>query len=1657
MSTRKFIRAVQTTSSHLLRAIRNFTRSLVQWLLRGLLILGKQPAYGRAGFVLPTTVLLIMVVLLTVGSIVFRTYTRTNETISERQQRVVYNAATPAIDRARSKLEFLFDSEREPRYPGGVPSENVLMALMLNGATISGTTIPAFPGGGDPYTFNDETRINVGTSYTGDTSVDNAWRYRADTDGDGTPDATVVYAINMRLDEINQLQVATDARLTNRASNLRVRNTPLSASTQGAPECAGGAAIQPQQGWIPAQSNSSVLYKNFQVDAYVLPDAPGQPISTLEMQMDRQINRGNKWGAWFRNDLEIFPGPGFNWNGAMHTEGSLMVDGGSFTGFMISDPDSCLYTEDASEVTVAIYDAEQDNAGNVVVPPFRGEFISGSMRDDSGSGSRFETGTAARFHLWNGARQLPLRADNQGVTMSAADDSVAPHPGSGPTDYALDPVIMQTVGISQHRNPAVANTARPAAWTNGPKAESRLITPERPVPAPYVDDTFRADNRLGPKPNYGVDDPLTASIGTPISATDTRLLGDEPAPGESTDAVGLDGYWERRARVEGLRLIVGQRLELGDPAGWGGPVLSSIDYTLNPTANLDREALRPFRFCSEVANRNTNNATRCSEARQRRTLWDNLAAVQAMAVYHAGSGDRDRPVACMAATVHPGTDGTLNRSATFENLTGGVSADPAFAAVLAAAFGGYGTATRPIISDFLTGRGTNGWEYEFRTDWNAATYDNASSTLRIALRNLAQYAGDPFGGTPSFIPSQDQWVHPFPAMSMWGDFSVLRRVLRLIEPVSLGGDGATYASLSPADKTTLHTASCMLGMLAYNLDYLARFEPSALPASFMGRAYDTVAQERAARTSSGADLTDYYSGLRGAIRALVNGTSPLGAVEGVTDVNLTDSEDSSTNTDPLYIGAGVNDRGPNSRVNQPETYVRLLERWRDSVPAGGTAITGSSVQPTRNQLNQYIAITQLIINKEQVARDRNWGFYGATQPVARTAALSRDNPAVPTANLAGTYGTAAAPANGCGGMAEGVGVGDSLRYLCSWRPRYPILFSLFPAEGFANRTRTFHGDVDRPVSEEGVQFVRDQLDSAGDSLLYLSRTAINRGVQYQVIPQTQIASDLVAMPRVTTAEWRLPVDSTVANPGRGIPQNRDTLVKVCFNNTTPADQVCLSRSRGLSVTNQSVTGQQFWRVPFKDAALFNGREMMTVRALDVNLDFIRQRGDSLVNDSWLPRSGITYAFREDAVSENSILRPASATWSSCDAETDLRTNPSCQMTIEGRNAFNSLDPPVATTTQITPKPVDYYPDPDRRPNGFRLINGQNVGRTGDEGRGLSFISDNPVYIQGSFNLHSASLANPPIEEFTQTAGANYESFYARTNLNPSFSNPANDPWRPSEVLADAITILSVNFCDGSIEDGITNSFDRNRYNCNNPTSSASSFQNQNRPSTTPTEPSAERPGWRWFRTIAADGMGLDEDNTGGTYQQGDSPIYVSPNGNPWTAIGSLTVNPIYNGNYITFNTGKTLNGTQCNQRVNAIIVSGLVPSRSGNSYGGLHNFPRFIESWGGSCNLFISGSLIQLNFSTYATGLFDQDAWEVGSTPVAPAEWIQYYGPPARRWGYDVGLQYAPAGPVARRFITLQPSRNEFYSEPPADDPYMQRLLASTCASGPVPRPARCP
>ncbi len=1560
MSTNKQDRAKQ----NLLKQIEQLSKINLKQQIQWLLVVGKSN-FSQSGFVLPTTVMMLLVATLVVGALLFRSFNRTTQVISEREQKVIYNTATPAIDRAKAKMEYLF--KKDNRLPNGIPSDAVLISMMLNDGlngvpkilNSSGTPV-------DKYTFPGETRLNIGDT----TALDNAWAFKVDKDGDGTPETTIAYSILSNTRKTGTTPVGINDSESIKASNLIVRNGPIAGSQVTNANCLADSRL-PEQGWYPV--TNTTLRKSFQINAFVVSDNPtNRTVTTLEVQQDRQLNRGSKWGAWFRNDLEVFPGPAFNFNGAMHTEGSLIVGGSSFTSYMLSSHNSCFYTQEASEISVAKSDA------------YEGQIVAGRININSLGTT--ENPASSFFHLFNGLGTAPIRTTTAGgvTNLTSNTDSITQSTGNLIEDISLDPIAVFTSNLSKHRNSST--------WTRDSNWAARDFVTKRRIfndtsPVPYVDDTYRADNRYGPKPGYNsaLVIPTTKKIGDTIVASGTvtaddvtALTNDAPA-GAASEAYGFDGYWERRARGSGLRIIVGQRLELGNAYGWGG-----ADDPLNPT-----------------------NAAISNEQRQRRALRDNLAAVQATAVYHHEKNSGYFPTAFVATTVHPGTAKTLSESKNFtDSLIGTLNID--FLGTTPIDLTGDG------FADINMPQGTNGWEFEVVPglgDETEATFagliNDSTSPLRKALANLARFAGDPDGAFP---PKQEangsKIVHPFPELTMWGNFSNLRRVVSDLE------GGKTYATLSIADKSTLHTAAGTLGMLAYNLKNYTDI-------------YTAIANDTNGLKALGVQFFQLMDG------NATNGNGEIGkGVNGLCDYN--NSTIDPNDTCPAFVNS-------NSPAYDPTYYQQFtgddyFKAFKNN-PGLGTSANNA-------ELLQKAA---LLIAVFQVERDRTFGFTSRTlsgQPGIDLPPVNVPGEGTYTFKVGCSQQEIDDLQDALGNNAPDKPLTGLALSLCSLKdqPKYPALYYLFPKVNHDH-----DGNNDLPTGNNHTQpntepYIGDLQDIDGDantteSNTYITGTNVNGNYNYQVVSSTDPDdfSGILLNPKnktltggCTDINWCLPTTAT----------------------STDTKENRITKPGGTSVV-----------VPFLDTAFSNGREMMNIRALNIDLDILRR--NLVTIDTWLPSiDGIIYAFREDAVREDSIARPRSVAG---DAATAWTAYLGASATASYRmDVPIPKDPPVNSTNGISPKPVDYYADPDRRPYGFRLTDGASIKRentsitAANNINGLSFISDNAVYIQGDFNLHSTNgtTANL-IEEFSGTPDqrlgsdwtANPEFYGGRTSINPNFADPTQDTWRPTEILADAVTILSSAFNDGKVEDAFL---------IPRPSASAAtntSYQNQNRPTNT------------GQTTVSASGYWLRENisNTNAL------PIKIDKYGSPLRCLVAIVPCPSisqipYTTPFRSFTEASSNRRQDLNipvtTRVNAIFVSGLIPSRAGQSYGGLHNFPRFLEDWqsGNGFPLYISGAFLQLNFSTSANAPFDQDAWEPTATPDLTQERIGYYDAPFRRWGYDVGLQYAPSGPAARRFITTSNTRSEFYRELAVEDPYIKNLrCARYPGTDPIDTSATCP
>lgn len=1568
---------------------------------------------------LPTTVLLVLMVVLTATALTYRSFTRSDMAISQREQQVISNAATPAVDRAKAKIEFLFQTDN--RFPSGVPASDILADLMLVTSTYPGYTgrVAALPGANDPYTLPDETRVDI----NGDTILDNAWSFNTDINGDGVVGSNEIVVYSILVDDQGPLSATTvrvDGPVNQAKADALVTRTGPLATTEASPACAGALA---EGGWqVVQQGNNSTLQKNFQVNAFVanLNDA-NRTFETLEFQQSRTAARANKWGAWFRYDLDVSPGPEFNWNGAMHTDGSFFTFAGSGTGagngyrsHMVSSHNSCLYSREASEISLSEVDLNGDGRGDprAVVngqPEFQGQAVRGTMRFDNTTNNQ-----PSIIHVWDGAgrpaivnRTLDNNTDS--VRTSAANNNVRP------SDVAMNPLALFTRDTAEHINPGAWE--RDPVWStaaNGFSSDNirRIINDQ--VARPFVDDFYRADNRWGPKSRYDSRD-LSLDITNAAAGT---VVGDRiTGVGRLTDpSNGLDGYWERQSIETGMRLIMGERLELGNANGW-----NSNPAGIGPAGDPLYPALT----------RPTGTDTRWGgdhEYLQRRSLRDNLAAVQGMAVYHYQINNGQFPAACVAATAHPGTPQTIVNSRTYINYPN----------------------TGSLKTDFLTGNGTNGWEFQLRSTFDTEaefiTELDSSRHLGRALRNLAYFAGDPRGGAPSFAAVQDGNIHPHPHLGMWGDFSPLRRIFTEYLDAS---PAVPYDQLSPADKATLHSAACTVSMLAYNVmaDYL---EARAL-----------------ANTDLNINFQNIGSGLRNAVRDIstyvtTNGaTNPqLGGGNRVSDYFTTRGK-AVPWVDPTISNApctgGVTDAaGYQEACDFGQYFAQYnLDDWIELLRMGTNA--------TAAQITQITTFVQQINFLTSTIRDRELGFreglpttsLGPATAPANNIVWNSGSQLTEVISLPGASGRNVRFQLRCnpnlfgGTLARGNGGKDDVGvfgYLaCSatnvMPVRYPALYYLFPVAD-----HDFDGDgcTQQP---DGQTIVGRACEPTQPGEEYIT----NAYVRSVNLPATnppifrRLGTDpvvgmnnLAGTPRSDTAtSWRTPAAASTAAV-LDVANHNDQTHAFVINGPTGRIQV-----------------------PFLEKGIYNGREQLNTRVLDIDIEALTRRRVG-TGDFWLSANpdnrgeGVVFAFREDAVREDEVVRPRNATATVnaafCQAlntatprRFNIETQANCRMQAGPGGA--PQDPPL-TAQGISLKPVDFYPDPARRAHGFRLRTASGDpadfsgpatigGAPGPRRVGMTFVTDNSVYIQGDFNPHSTTgRVTNIIEEFTQTlfnenlATAFGLPFYnRRTTLNTgTFATLNSDHWRPVEILADAVTILSNSFRDGALEDAFR------RVRPNNAGGANSSYMIANRPTLTADQPN-------WVRESAAAG----------------SPVWVDRNGtyyrnNMGTAPAIRPFYDVYNADATWTGFGTATGERQRNLQtatqtfVNATVVSGLVPQRPQQGYGGLHNFPRFLEDWN-NVQLHVAGSLIQLNFSTNATGPFEHDAWEPNTNPTADEE-LGYYRPPLRRWGYDVGLLYLPPAPAARRFVSIGTPRSEYYRELPADDPYIVNLRCARNAAG---------
>jgi hypothetical protein len=343
----------------LLRRVLGVTRSgakrLMRAMLRSLMAMGRRARLPVAGFVLPTVTMVLLVVILLTVAITLRSFDRANLARNVRVNQQVLAAATPALDRAKAKIQFLL--YEDPQRPTATPSDNE-MYRVLSAAS-----------GQDLYTFGGEDRLTLkydlnadGTiappanppDAATDEQINNAWRYEVDTNKDGINDTYTIYGIFFRSPPRNANGDFTRAR-----KPLEARTPPMSnGSLKPGCEAAAGtsASLVGNSGWYKIDGRLKKSFFVYTVNV-PMPGFKGTPsVSALEYQQDQSRIPLSNNAVVYEDDLEISPGPSLKLNGRMMTNSNLIVtitrSGEQLNLYQVSSKDSCFYEQENSKIIV---------------------------------------------------------------------------------------------------------------------------------------------------------------------------------------------------------------------------------------------------------------------------------------------------------------------------------------------------------------------------------------------------------------------------------------------------------------------------------------------------------------------------------------------------------------------------------------------------------------------------------------------------------------------------------------------------------------------------------------------------------------------------------------------------------------------------------------------------------------------------------------------------------------------------------------------------------------------------------------------------------------------------------------------------------------------------------------------------------------------------------------------------------------------------------------------------------------------------------------------------------------------------------------------------------------------------------------------------------
>jgi type II secretory pathway pseudopilin PulG len=359
----------------LLRRVLGVTRSgakrLMRAMLRSLMAMGRRARLPVAGFVLPTVTMVLLVVILLTVAITLRSFDRANVARNVRVNQQVLAAATPALDRAKAKIQYALS-------PQGSGTLDTPSDLSVNLALDS-----------DRFKFKDEDVLQIKLDLDGggiDPSdrINTAWRFPVDTDNNGKFDTYSLYGIYFR----SPPRDPETGDFKRARKPLEARTPPMSlsqGSTNAVCKAAAGtsASLVGSTDWYKGEG---VLQKSFFVYTVNVPitksntgnpsaggvyeQFKGNPsFSALEYQQDQKRIPLQNNAVVYEDDLEVSPGPALRLNGRIFTNSNFMVTttgAGPVAFYLVSSKESCFYNLENSKIVVSgnVVNGWSGNNGN---------------------------------------------------------------------------------------------------------------------------------------------------------------------------------------------------------------------------------------------------------------------------------------------------------------------------------------------------------------------------------------------------------------------------------------------------------------------------------------------------------------------------------------------------------------------------------------------------------------------------------------------------------------------------------------------------------------------------------------------------------------------------------------------------------------------------------------------------------------------------------------------------------------------------------------------------------------------------------------------------------------------------------------------------------------------------------------------------------------------------------------------------------------------------------------------------------------------------------------------------------------------------------------------------------------------------------------------